>query len=475
MNVLIVSTNRTHSPNPVLPSGACLVAEAAEKDGHRVNLLDLMFARAPLRALESELKRNTYDVIGLSIRNIDNNDMNATAFYIQEVIPIVKAIRALSDAPVIAGGAALVVMPEAILRAIGVSAAVVGDGEAAFCRMLRRIEEGLPYTDLPGVASLSQDGKFTCNPSPPASSTRCMAPAYDRWLDLRAYRSRMATVPLQTKQGCRFQCVYCTYRKIEGETYRLSDTGSVADAALRLASSGMRDIEFVDNVFNAPYEHAVSLCESFIRSGLRARLQSVELNPAYFTHELLSLMEKAGFVGMGLTVESAADPVLQGLRKGFTARDVFQAAELVRAHGLPCIWIFMLGGPGETRETVQETLRFAEENVRPGDAAFFNIGIRVYPGTELESIARRQGVLEVPRENMLVPVFYMSPQVEAAWIRDRVGRSLRRQMNFMSVDSFSLPYLSLIHRTAHLLGIRPPLWRYTRQLRKGLRSVGINA
>lgn len=475
MNVLIISTNRTDSPNPVLPAGACLVAEAAEKDGHGVTLLDLMFRRAPLRAVERELRRKPYDVIGLSIRNIDNNDMNAPAFYFREVIPIVKTIRAFSDAPVIAGGASLVVMPEAILRALGLSCAVVGDGEAAFRGLLQRMEGGLPYTDIPGIASLSENGKFIHNPLQQASAARCTIPDYDRWLDLKTYRSHMATVPLQTKQGCPFQCVYCTYRKIEGEAYRLLDPESVADAARRLSSSGMRDIEFVDNVFNAPYDHAVLLCESFIRSRLRARLQSVELNPAYFTHELLSLMEKAGFVGMGLTVESASDPVLQGLRKGFTAAEVFKAAELVRAHGLPCIWIFMLGGPGETRETVQETLRFAEENIRRGDAAFFNIGIRIYPGTELESIARREGVLEAARENMLAPVFYMSPGVEASWVRARVARSLERQMHFMSVDSFSLPYLSLIHRTAHLFGIQTPLWRYTRQIRRGLRSVGIKA
>jgi radical SAM superfamily enzyme YgiQ (UPF0313 family) len=200
----------------------------------------------------------------------------------------------------------------------------------------------------------------------------------------------------------------------------------------------------------------------------------VELNPVHLDDELLTAMERAGFVGMGITVESASDQVLRGLRKGFTARDVYRAAETVKRHRLPCVWIFLLGGPGETRETVRETLQFAEEYIRPQDAAFFNIGIRIYPGTELESIARKQDVLTLPPGEMLSPVFYISPEVNAAWMRQRVNDSLSGHMNFMSVDSFKFPYLPLIHRLGYRLGFRTPLWRYTRYIRKGLRFMGMN-
>ena len=457
---------------PVMPIGACMVAEAAERAGHSVTLLDLMFAKDPIRTVEAVLRRRPYGVIGLSVRNIDNNDMYGTVFYIDDLVPLISAVHRHTDAPLVLGGASLTVMPEEILRAVGADCAVIGDGESTFPRLLEKMERSEPWEDLPGVASL-KGGVFRKNPSPAKGAAVCSAPAYHRWVDLRTYRSHLSTVPVQTKMGCGFQCLYCTYRKIEGDVYRLFDPGSVSETTKKLTTAGLRDIEFVDNVFNAPYDHAFSVCEELIRSGVQARFQTVELNPSHFDDKLVEVMEQAGFVGIGLTVESASDPVLRGLRKGFSARDVYRASEVVRRHNLPCAWIFMLGGPGETPETVRETLRFAETRIRPQDVAFFNIGIRIYPGTGIESVARQQGVLRVPQAEMLTPVFYMSPEVDASWIQTRLRDSMNSHMNFMSVDSFSFPYLPLIHRLGHRIGLRSPLWRYTRHIRRGLRFAGM--
>jgi hypothetical protein len=143
-------------------------------------------------------------------------------------------------------------------------------------------------------------------------------------------------------------------------------------------------------------------------------------------------------------------------------------------HSIPCAWIFLLGGPGETLETVRETLRFAETAARPQDVVFFNIGIRIYPGTELESIARRQGILAASPDQMLRPVFYVSPDVDAGWMMDEVRRSMSRHMNFINTDSIGLSILPRVHRVAHLLGVRPPLWKHTRFIRRSLRMMGMD-
>ena len=474
MNILIISTNRNAYPVPVLPSGACMVAEAAARAGHTVTLLDLMFTRDPLRILEAALRRTKFDVIGLSVRNIDNIDMGAPRYFIGDLIPLLDTIRRYSDASLILGGASLMIMPEEIMRATDVPCAVVGDGEVVFPRLLEKLVRNEPWQTLPGVASLVF-GKYRANDPPAGHARPCAGPDYGRWLNMNAYCSHLSTVPVQTKLGCRFQCVYCTYRKIEGVDYRLSDPGSVVETILRYISSGYGDIEFVDNVFNAPYDHALALCESLIRSKHPARFQSIEMSPVSFDDRLLSTMERAGFVGIGLTVESAADPVLQGLRKGFLAREVHAAAEVVKRHRLPCLWIFLLGGPGETRDTVRQTLHFAETNIRPQDAAFFSIGIRMYPGTELETIARTQGVLSLPSHSMLAPLFYVSPAVEADWIIGQVKQSMNSHMNFMNGDSMSFSHLPLISRLGYRLRLKPPLWRYTRYIRRVLRSIGMQA
>lgn len=473
MNLLLISTNRTVHPMPVMPLGLCMVAEACERAGHRVRVLDLMFEKDPFAAIGTAVIGHRPDAVGISVRNIDNNDMADPVFYLDDLALIVNTVRRLTGAPIILGGASLGVMPAEILRHADVSCGVTGDGETVFPRLLGRIDAGEPLHGLPGVALLEQD-RVTRAPCAGGGGAACGAPDFHRWVDLGRYRSQLATVPVQTKLGCAFNCVYCTYRKLEGSAYRLAEPAAVAEAVTRLVVSGARDIEFVDSVFNAPREHALALCEALARTDHQARLQSLELNPAFFDDELVSAMERAGFVGMGITAESASDPVLQGLGKGFSAERVRAAAEVVRRHRIPCAWIFLLGGPGETRETVRETLRFAAAAVRRQDVAFFNVGIRIYPGTELEAIARRQGLLTATPAEMLRPVFYVSPDVDGQWIADEVRQAMAGNMNFISSDSLGLSFLPTINRLAYRLGVRPPLWRHTGTIRRGLRMLGMD-
>lgn len=473
MKVLIISANQAAHPVPVMPLGACLVAEAAERAGHRVRLLDLMFVRDAVASVEAMIMDFRPDAVGLSIRNIDNNDMRDTVYYLSDLRLLVNTIRKLTGAPIILGGAALGVMPEEILRLANLSCAVLGDGEAVFPQLLERIGDQESMGDLAGVV-YREAGAFHANPCPGSVGTdEGDACDFGRWIDVSAYRSQLATAPVQTKIGCQFQCVYCTYRKIEGSAYRLFDPARIGRTIRRLSQAGLCDIEFVDSVFNAPVEHALAICEELARAPHGARLHSLELNPRFFDGRLVSAMEQAGFTSMGLTVESASDRVLQGLGKAFTAEHVHSAAEVVRRRRLPCLWIFLLGGPGETEETVQETIRFAETAVGRRDSVFFNIGVRIYPGTELESIARRQGVLSVPPAEMLRPVFYVSPEVEAGWMAREVGKAMARNMNFISIDSINLPFLPKLHRMGYRMGLRPPLWRHTRIVRRGLRLMGM--
>lgn len=474
MKILLISTNRNTLPMPVMPIGACMTADAARRAGHIVHLLDLMFTRDAMYDIESAVNGFKPDVVGLSVRNIDNVDMRDPVYFLDDLLSVVNLIRSRTTVPIILGGAALGVMPEQILRLAPVTCAVVGDGEVVFPLLLERLSHDKNVRGLPGVASVENGVFHLSSPTAAGFSTTCHAPDYHRWLNIPAYRSRMAAVPIQTKTGCRSQCVYCTYPGIEGSSCRLKEPGSVADAVLRLAARGLRDIEIVDSVFNAPVEHAMNVCAALSRMRHKVRLQCMDLNPRDFDDALVTAMERAGFAGMGITLESASDPVLQGLKKGFTSRDVYHAAEVVRRHRIPCAWIFLLGGPGETRETVRETLQFAKEHVRPRDVAFFNAGIRVYPGTELESVARRQGVLACSPQEMLSPVFYVSPEVEPHWMEQELRAAMKNNMNFIDMDSISLSWLPTLHRIGHKLGLRPPLWRHTRFIRRGLRYAGMD-
>jgi radical SAM superfamily enzyme YgiQ (UPF0313 family) len=451
-----------------------MVAEAAELAGHKVRVLDLMFEQNPLNTLESALNKSNPDFIGLSVRNIDNNDMQNPVAFFKDLKPLMDTIRSKTPAPVVLGGAAVSVMPEELLRYTGANWAVLGDGEVVFSKLLSALSLGEIPGKLPGIAWL-EDNIFTKNTgSVDRFSNGCLSPNFHRWIDVHAYLSRLSTVPIQTKLGCHFKCIYCTYRKIEGHDYRLCDPESVIDAIQNLVAAGLHDIEFVDNVFNSPYDHALTICEGLAISRSGARLQSLELNPLFIDDTLLTAMERAGFVGIGITVESASDIVLDKLKKGFTAKDVYHAAQVIKCHNLPCLWIFMLGGPGESEVTIKETLCFAEQYIRPKDVAFFNIGIRIYPGTELEHRAREEGVLAVSPGEMLEPVFYVSPALDLNWLTETMRQTMATHMNYINSNTIGLSFLPTINRLGYRLGVKSPLWRHTRFIRRGLRTLGMD-
>lgn len=285
--------------------------------------------------------------------------------------PLVDTIRSRTQATLVLGGAAVAVMPEELLRYTGADWAILGDGEVVFPELLESLSQNEIPDRIPGIAWLEDNTFKKTTGSVVRFSDGCLVPDFHRWINIRAYLSRLSTVPIQTKLGCHFKCVYCTYRKIEGHDYRLSASGSVVDTIQHLAALGLRDIEFVDNVFNSPYDHALAVCDGLARVRPDVRLQSLELNPLFIDDDLLTVMEKAGFVGIGITVESASGTVLEGLNKGFTVEDVYNAARVIQRHKLPCLWIFMLGGPGETGATVQETLLFAERFYTSGRRSIF--------------------------------------------------------------------------------------------------------
>jgi radical SAM superfamily enzyme YgiQ (UPF0313 family) len=297
-------------------------------------------------------------------------------------------------------------------------------------------------------------------------------PSLHRWIDLARYQRHGATIPIQTKRGCVYKCVYCTYRNVEGWGYRTRDPELVADEIEELKmKAGVHHFDFVDSTFNSPPGHALEVCEAISRRKLGVRLDTTNFTPATASPELLTAMRRAGFRTLGITAESASDPVLQKLEKGFTATKVREVAARVEAHGIKTLWIFLVGGPGETEETVEETLGFARWRLERGDAVYTTVGLRIYPGTSLHRIAVAEGIIEAD-STLLDPTFYFSSSLSFDATVARLKRFAADHPRFMfSADSRSivLPYLT---RAASVLRLPRPHWQYMGLFQRVARAIG---
>ena len=470
--VLLVSTNRERQPYPVVPNGLACVASALDAAGHDVHFLDLCFARNPVTAARDAARKFAPSIIGVSIRNIDNSDAIALRHYTPEARTVLAALRAAAPkATVIAGGAAFGVAPEALFRDFGVDYAVAGDGERASVALVNAIAEGREIGPLAGVVRAMGERVHFTPPGEEADLDSLPSPSLHRWIDLKRYERNGATIPIQTKRGCVFKCVYCTYRNVEGWGYRTRSPRLVADEIGELKrKAGVKNFDFVDSTFNSPPGHALEVCEEISRRNLRVHLDTTNFTPAAASTELLAAMRHAGFRTLGITAESASDPVLERLEKGFTAAKVHEVAERVEKAGIRALWIFLVGGPGETRKSLEETLRFARWRLDRGDSVYLTVGLRIYPGTTLHRIAISEGRV-AGDDSLLHPSFYFSEGLGFDETVDRLRAFAANHRRFMfSADSRS-PFLPYLTRAASLLRLPRPHWQYMALFQRISRST----
>src|SRR5690606_9080615 len=131
MNVLLVNPNREQMPWPAVPVGLCTVASASARAGHVVEQCELTFSRYPRSDVVARLELRSPDVVGITIRNIDNCNFEAPYFYLEEIRDsIVDSVRRTApNAKIVIGGSAVNVSPSDVFEYLGADYAIVGEGE----------------------------------------------------------------------------------------------------------------------------------------------------------------------------------------------------------------------------------------------------------------------------------------------------------------------------------------------------------
>lgn len=467
MKVLLINTNRQKSPQTLVPLGVCCVASAVEAAGHEVRVLDLCFERRPESAAASAAAQWAPDVVGLSVRNLDNCDFSSPRSYLPEVRAVADACRRATRARIVVGGPAVSHAPASMLDMLEADAAVVGEGEQSFPALLEALENGTPLNAVPGVVVA---GDHETSPAPLIDPLDALPdPRPRRWLDLRRYARYGAAMPVQTKRGCELRCEYCCYPALEGSRWRLRDPQWVARQAAEAAESGLPLVEFVDSVYGLPVDHAAACCRAISRVAERPPLATLDLNPAACVPDLIDAMNSAGFTAVGISAESASDAILLSLGKNYTSQHLYRAAEEVRRLDARRIWMLLVGAPGETESTLAETVRFIE-SLPLCDLVMVSQGIRVLPGAPIHRKLVARGEIDA-EDDLARPVFYHSPHVSPRRAREIIAGARFPAANFAALADGMHPMAPLAQRLAAAIGARPPYWRHLPLLNRARRLL----
>jgi radical SAM superfamily enzyme YgiQ (UPF0313 family) len=446
MKVLLVSANTLNEPYPVYPLGLDYVAEAIA-GRHEVRIADMntLGDDDPLGGI---IDRFLPDVIGVSLRNIDNIDSADPKGFIEAYRNLVKTLRSHSRAPIILGGSGFTIFPEEMMDALDADYGIIGEGER-LALLLDAIETGKDPTAIPGVIN-----RQTRKALPEPWNEKFIRGFHGNHSHAQFYVKNGGMLNLQTKRGCPFKCIYCSYPHIEGHHHRLIAPAEVADTALRLQAAGARFLYLTDSVFNSDHAHNIAVAQVFKKAGVSvpwgAFFTPMKLPDHYFRK-----MAEAGLTHVEFGTDSLSDRMLDSYGKPFRVHHILDAHQAAIDAGLHVAHYFLLGGPGEDSATLNETLSNIDHLKK--SAFVFFCGIRIYPHTPLYDIAVKEGQLSRD-QRILEPTFYRSPSIGVEEITRRVKEEAGGRPNWImgSGGQKTANILARLYQRGHT----GPLWEY---------------
>ncbi len=426
MKVLLVSANTETINMPVLPLGLSCIARATRAAGYEVRVVNSRDREQLIPAVVGAIDEFAPDVIGISVRNIDDQVMEPARFLLEPVKDLVTAVKAHTRATVVLGGAGFSIFPAQALAYLGADMGIRGPGEKAFINLLDRLAQKRDPADIPGLY-LPEKEPFSPRDTTADINDFPIPLPEDQLFSPQKSGQDDFWVPFQTRRGCPMDCSYCSTSAIEGRITRKRNIGHVLDTLLTYKRAGYSRFFFVDNTFNLPPAYAKALCDGIIKKRLDLAWCCI-IYPRNVDAELAEKMAAAGCVEVSLGFESGSLQMLRMFNKKFTLEDIRTVAARLRKYNIKQMGFLLLGGPGENEKTLAESLAFAEDlNL---DAMKITSGIRIYPGTRLARQAVAEGMI-APDDDLLFPRYYMNPLVRES-LKDTVAGWLEKHANWFS-------------------------------------------
>ena len=348
------------------------ISGSLKEEKYKVRLIDLNASRSPKSDYIRLINDFEPDFIGFNITTPIFNKVDEYAKYTKEE---------LHNSVLIAGGPHVSVMPEGILRNSCFDIAVVGEGDYSF----RRIVDRDNLKDIPGIAYLDS-GEYKQNINSLIKNLDDLPFPYMELYDPQIYihpnsvSRRNPVASMETSRGCFGRCVFCN-KSVFGAKLRLKSVDRVIEEMKYILSLGYNELHLVDDLFTASLTRAKKICERIINERLNMSwMPRGGIRVDVVDQELLYLFKRAGVWRVAFGIESGSQKVLNESNKMITLSQVNKAVRMARKAGLETEGYFMLGLPGETEETLKETMKYAK-SLRL-DFAKFAVTIPL-PGTSM--------------------------------------------------------------------------------------------
>lgn len=384
-------------PN-VLPLGLGYIASVLRDNGHEVEVMDINAHRWTEEEVDERISRADFDVAGIGA-------IVTVYRYVKWLSGVIKKHH--PEKKLIIGGSVGTSIPHLIFDKTGADIVCVGEGEATVVELFIALAGSGDIQEVAGIWFRDADGAVRRNrPRPPIKDLDSIPfPAWDRfpmdiyvknpvgapnrnkWVDGMVDGEAPLSMNISGTRGCPYKCIYC-YHDFMGSGYRHRSPGNVISEMRALHDGyGVEYFHFIDDEFCLKKEFVRGFC-SLLKKEFKGRVTwgcvgRVNL----MTEDLIAAMADAGCVSLGYGIESGSQKMLDAMKKGVTVEQAKEAVRLTKKHIGWADCSFMVGTPGESMETIRETIDFCKEMELAPQVVFF---VTPYPGTELYRMALQE-------------------------------------------------------------------------------------
>jgi radical SAM superfamily enzyme YgiQ (UPF0313 family) len=386
--ILLINPNRFHNP-PVIPIGLEYLVTALEKHHHTAQVLDLCFSDKPENDLNKILNEKAFDLVGLTIRNIDSAIYFNNQFFLSDFKPLVKCVKA-QNIPIVLGGSGFSAMPNEILNYFKADYGIIGPGEIIFPKFIELWQSNTLTQKIFNGWETGIDKE--------------LLNLRGNQIDYPQYLKKEGIVGFQTHVGCSNLCPYC----IEANTQvHYKNVSNIIDELAHLVNQGYKHFHTCDTEFNTSLKFSTDFCLALIKRNLGIRW-SLYMKPTPYNENLFNYLHESKAYLITLTVDS--DERIQGSNK-YTYDDLTQIVNYCQKYDIKLAIDLFIGYPNEPLESVKKIIDFFKVN-RP-DTVGISFNYRIYNHTPLASLIKEdpslQKKLNKPyndNENFLKPIFY---------------------------------------------------------------------
>jgi radical SAM superfamily enzyme YgiQ (UPF0313 family) len=321
--------------------GAISIASYLRKHGINVETKDFYVDQVDL----SEAR-----IVGISSTFMNLKDINEITKYVKEKN---------REATIILGGPiSWSYTSEKIMNEIpDIEAIVLQEGEKTFLNLVKKIQQGEPLNQVPGIAYKSKNGIKKTSLSNFLKGSEIPLPD---WKKVNLSK-RIPILPIETARGCVYKCAFCSETSYWPKPVRLKPVNKIIEELkTNIQKFKIKTFRFVDSCFTAPQKRCAKICDAIIKEHLDIKWTSYA-RIDNMSRKLLKKMKQSGCVAVDIGMESGDSNILSNMEKNYTPKDIIKSINTAKETDIITHCNLVIGFPGETSETIDNTINTLEK------------------------------------------------------------------------------------------------------------------